>query len=185
LAPGNVVNSPDAPDSEYHADDGAWNGTGNHRYIDFGPGQFVYDENTDVVQETPFFIFVNRSAGGAFQSAGFPGVGGTHPLFSSPPSLTGAGGAAGASSVTVEPSFGGLWRIYLVETFSATAQADGRVMDCLPSGGCLTLDGQSAIEALGAERIHRTEILTATPLLTLGDRQFSNGAADLVAPSAP
>jgi hypothetical protein len=188
LAPDDVVNSPDAADTAYYADDGAWDGAGNHRYIDFGPDQFTYNEKNDVVRETPFFIFVNRGAGGAFQSAGFLGVGGTHALFSSAPSLTGAGGAAGgssASSVIIEPSFGGLWRIYLVETFNPTAQADGRVLDCLPSGGCLTLDGQSAIEALGAERIHRTEILTATPLLTLGDRQFSNSAADLVAPSAP
>lgn len=173
LAPGNVL----GPAQGVPYDDtAAWDGAGSHRFIDFGDGGFDFDE-ANVVRETPFFIFARRGDGHGFQPLGFPGVGGTRPLFSAAPTLSAGAASVSAVSATapVRPSFGGLWRIYWVETFNATMAADGRVNDCWPSDVCVTLDSQSAIEALGADRIFASEILTATPLLQLGSATFSKG----------
>jgi hypothetical protein len=186
LAPGNVVGSTQYPEADYYDDIAAWDGLAHRRFIDFGAGGFDTD-TSDVVRETPFFIFANPGDAGTFQPLGFPGVGGTRALFSGAPALsdpaapaTGADGTTPAAPpVTARPSFGGLWRVYWVAPFNASMAADGRVVDCLPSGACVTLDSQTAIEALGADRIFRSEIATATPLLQLGDEAFTNDEAYL------
>jgi len=189
LAPHSVVASPQYPQGTYIDDTATWYGSANHRFVDFGEGGFDADASA-VVTETPFFVFASRDENGTFQSLGLPWVGGTGALFSGTPSLvipaagsgssgsgSGASGGGGSGSsttpVTVRPSSGGLWRIYWVVPFSPIPGSDGRLTDCLPTGQCLTLDAQSAIEALGADRIFRSEILTATPLLQLGDVTFS------------
>ena len=114
-------------------------------------------------------------------------MGGTRPLFSGAPPLGGfgaggAGGAAPADSIPFDPveielTFGGLWRLYTVDLPSdAGLDADGRVLlhaVCGPTAdACVPLDSQGAIEALGADRIHRTELLATCPLFQLGETVF-------------
>jgi hypothetical protein len=182
LAPDNVSAGPAVQDAGYCDRTAAWDGLTRRRCIDFGAGGFDFDAS-DVVRETPFFVFAQREPTGAFRSRGFAGVAGTRPLFSEPPSLTGSppGSSVVQPSLDERPSFGGLWRLYLVEPFSPTAAADGRVTDCLPSGVCLTLDSQATVEALGLDRIHRTEILAAMPLVQVGAVAVTDEAASAAA----
>lgn len=175
LGPHTVTGPAAYPGATYIDDTATWYGSANHRFVDFGDGGFAEDASA-VVAETPLFVFAARGADGVFQPLGLPWVGGTRPLFSGTPSLSnplaGAGGS-GATAVSVRPNFGGLWRIHWVLPFTPLPAADGRVADCLPSGPCLTLDGQGAIEALGADRIFKSEILTASPLMQLGTEPFT------------
>ncbi|HEY4183984.1 MAG TPA: hypothetical protein VGP07_02905 [Polyangia bacterium] len=177
--PHRLIGSPDVAGTPYYDDLAAWDGSAGHRYFDFGPGGFTTGYG-DVVGETPFFIFGSRGDGEAFQPLGFPGVAGTRALFAGAPALSAPATGDGApAAVTGRPSFGGLWRVYWVAPFNPTMAADGRVTDCLPSGACVTLDSQTAIEGLGADRIFKSELSTATPILQLGDQTFPTGGGDL------
>jgi hypothetical protein len=159
----------------YQDDTAAWEGVGGRRYIDFGPGRFTYDRSTGVVDEVPIFMFVVRdAASGTFSAVegGACNVGGTRPLFSPGPALDVPGTVAPDDPEPpvrpLEPAFGGLWRLHVVEVEpDVTVEPDGRLVR---EG--VVLDSQAAIEALGPTRIHRTEILAACPLVQLGDRQF-------------
>lgn len=176
LGPDRLIGSAQVAGTPYYDDLAAWDGSANHRYFDFGEGGFTTGYG-DVVRETPFFVFASRGDGAAFQPLGFPGVGGTRPLFAGAPTLSAP--SADGTSVTARPSFGGLWRIYWVTPFNPTMAADGRVTDCLPSGACVTLDSQTAIESLGADRIFESELSTAMPILQLGDETFLAGGDDV------
>jgi len=184
LGPHTVTGAAAFPQGTAIDDTATWYGSANHRFVDFGDGGFAEDDAA-VVTETPLFVFASRSADGVFQPLGFPWVGGTRPLFSGAPSLSNpigtsasgsGGGDAAPAGVAVRPSFGGLWRIHWVVPFNPLPAGDGRITDCLPTGPCLTLDGQAAIEALGADRIFPSAILTATPLLQLGNQSFTVGS---------
>jgi len=180
LGPHTVAGAAAYPAATYIDDTGTWYGSAHHRFVDFGEGGFTEDASA-VVTPTPMFVFATRGPGGVFQPLGFPWVGGTRPLFSGTPALSnpiapapGAGDpAAVPAAVAARPSFGGLWRIHWVVPFTPLLGADGRLTDCLPSGPCLTLDGQGAIEALGADRIFASDILTASPLVQLGNEPFT------------
>lgn len=183
LGPHSVTGAAAFPAATYIDDAATWYGSADHRFVDFGEGGFAEDASATVT-ETPLFVFAARDAGGVFQPLGFPWVGGTRPLFSGAPALSnpiaGASGSAGPgdsgavpAGVATRPSFGGLWRLHWVVPFTPLLGGDGRVTDCLPSGPCLTLDGQGAIEALGADRIFASEILVAAPLLQLGNEPFT------------
>jgi hypothetical protein len=160
----------------YADDTAAWEGEGGHRYIDFGPGRFTYGPS-GVVDEVPIFMFVVRDpltgAFSAVQDGAACNVGGTRPLYSQAPPVDvpappPAPGDPEPPVRAMEPRFGGLWRLHVVEVEpDVTVQPDGRVVR---DGE--VLDSQAAIEALGPNRIHRTEILAACPLVQLGDRQF-------------
>ena len=194
LGPHSVGGAAAFPQSMAIGDTATWYGSANHRFVDFGDGGFEEDGSA-VVTETPLFVFASRGADGVFQPLGFPWVGGTRPLFSGAPSLSnpiatssggsgsgdpgaGSGGTNGIpAGVAVRPSFGGLWRIHWVVPFNPLPVGDGRITDCLPTGPCLTLDGQAAIEALGADRIFPSAILTATPLLQVGNQTFTVGGS--------
>lgn len=166
----------------YYDDSAAWDGQGDQRYIDLGPGRFRYDDH-GVVTEVPLFVF---SKDGVVLDD-WPHVGGTRPLFSgaAPVGGFGAGGATGGMAtgsipfdpVEVDLTFGGLWRLYTVDLpADAGLDADGRVLlhpVCGPTAdACVRLDSQAAIEALGADRIHRTELLATCPLIQLGETVF-------------
>lgn len=183
LAPHGAAGAAAFPAATYVDDLATWYGSANHRFVDFGDGGFAEDASAAVTQ-TPMFVFAARGPDGVFQPLGQPWVGGTRPLFSGPPALSnpiggtsGSGGPGDTSAVpvgvAVRPSFGGLWRIHWVVPFTPIPGGDGRVTDCLPSGPCLTLDGQTAIESLGADRIFASEILVAAPLLQLGNQPFT------------
>jgi len=176
LGPHSVVGPTAFPAATYVDDLATWYGSANHRFVDFGDGGFAED-GADTVTETPLFVFASRDAGGVFHPLGYPWIGGTRPLFAGTPALSnplagssGSGGPGDTSAVpvAVRPSFGGLWRIHWVVPFTPIPGGDGRVTDCLPSGPCLTLDGQTAVEALGTDRIFPSEISMAAPLLQLG-----------------
>lgn len=165
----------------YYDDVAAWDGAGHQRYIDFGTGRFDYDE-AGVVQDLPLFVFMK---GGALM-AEWPHIGGTRALFSATPPFTGTdGGMPGGGGavapppdpVTIEPSFGGLWRLHTVELPPDAGLLDGRVVLHLPCGtdvynACVILDSQGAVESTGPDRIHRTELLVTCPLMQLGDTVF-------------
>ena len=181
LGPHSVTGPAAFPAATYVDDAAAWYGSADHRFVDFGDGGFAEDGSA-VVTETPLFVFASRGAGGVFEPLGFQWVGGTRPLFSGTPALSnpiaGGSGSPGESGsvpvgVATRPSFGGLWRVHWVVPFAPIVGGDGRISDCLPSGPCLTLDGQGAIEALGADRIFASEILMAAPLLQLGNEPFT------------
>ena len=183
LGPHGVVGAAAFPAATYVDDLATWYGSAHHRFVDFGDGGFAQDASA-VVTQTPMFVFATRTPDGVFHPLGYPWVGGTHPLFSGPPALSnpiaGASGSGGPGDngavpvgVAVRPSFGGLWRIHWVVPFTPIPGGDGRVTDCIPAGPCLTLDGQAAIEGLGADRIFASEILLAAPLLQLGNEPFT------------
>ena len=178
LGPRSVTGPAAYPTATYVDNTATWYGSANHRFVDFGDGGFAEDASATVT-ETPMFVFATRGPDGTFQSLGFPWVGGTRPLFSGTPSLSNPIGGASADPAAVpaavanRPSFGGLWRIHWVIPFTPLLGADGRVTDCFPSGPCLTMDGQGAIEALGADRIVASPILTASPLMQLGTEPFT------------
>ena len=165
----------------YYDDVAAWDGAGQKRYIDFGTGRFDYDD-AGVVKEDPLFVFMK----GGVLMKDWPHIGGTRPLFSATPPLTGADAGAGGTGggaaplpdpVAIEPSFGGLWRLHTVELPSDAGLVEGRVVLHLPCGtnvydACVVLDSQGAIESAGPDRIHRTELLATCPLLQLGDTLF-------------
>jgi hypothetical protein len=168
----------------YYDNAAAWDGVGNNRYIDLGVGRFEYAED-GVVAEQPLFLFTKDGA----LMADWPHVGGTRPLFSGPPVLggpSGGAGGSGAGAASEPPSFdpqeldlkfGGLWRLYTVELpADAALDADGRVLlheACGPASyACVRLDAQAAIESLGADRIHRTELLATCPLIQFGEVLF-------------
>jgi hypothetical protein len=187
LGPGNVEPPAEWVENSYYDDTAAWDGVGDRRYLDLGPGRFDVDDDA-VVREIPLFFFAKRNDGDQLQAMlDWRNVGGTQPLFSAPPALSsgtasrGVGGSGGASSppppVDIEPNFGGLWRIHIVELpATASTMADGRAVlnrNCLDgSRPCVVLDSQTAIESLGGARIHRTELLAAGPLLQVGDKTF-------------
>jgi len=184
LAPHSVAGAPAFPAATYIDDLATWYGSANHRFVDFGDGGFAEDEAA-VVTETPLFVFASRDAGGVFRPLGYPWVGGTRPLFSGTPSLSNP--IAGSSdslpaAVAVRPSFGGLWRIHWVVPFTPIPGADGRITDCVPSGPCLTLDGQTGVESLGPDRVFASEILMAAPLLQLGNEPFTANGGYLMGP---
>jgi len=180
LGPHTVAVPAAYPGATYIDDEAAWYRSANHRFVDFGDGGFSEDASA-VVTETPMFVFASRGPDGVFQPLGLPWVGGTRPLFSGAPSLSNpiaigpTPGDTGSlpAGVAARPSFGGLWRIHWVIPFTPIPGADGRLTDCLPSGPCLTLDGQGAIEALGPDRIFPSAILTASPLVQLGNEPFT------------
>jgi hypothetical protein len=169
----------------YYDDVAAWDGAGRRRYIDFGTGRFDY-EDAGVVQEVPLFVFTK---GGVLMKE-WPHIGGTRPLFSATPTFTGVDGSVGGSGdgdagaappppdpVTIDPSFGGLWRLHTVELPPDAELLEGRVVLHVPCGtnvydACVVLDSQSAVESAGADRIHRTELLATCPLMQLGDTFF-------------
>lgn len=166
----------------YYDDTAAWNGQGGKRYIDLGPGRFEYDDH-GVVTEVPLFVFTKN---GESMDA-WPHVGGTRPLFSGAPPLGGFGAGGSGGGAAIEPpifdpaeidlKFGGLWRLYTVDLpADAALDADGRVLlheTCGPASyACVRLDSQGAIESLGADRIHRTELLATCPLVQLGETVF-------------
>jgi hypothetical protein len=123
--------------------------------------------------------------GGVLMSE-WPHIGGTRPLFSTTPNFAGVDGGAGGTGggaapppdpVTIEPSFGGLWRLYTVELPPDAGLVDGRVVLHVPCGAdvfsaCVVLDSQGAVESAGVDRIHRTALLATCPLMQLGDTFF-------------
>jgi len=179
LAPATVSPPAALVEAIYLDDTAAWNGRGGGRYLDLGPGRFDYSV-TAVVREFPIFIFTKRNAQGLFAPVpGWPAVGASHQLFSAPPPLgSSAGGATGGTTGTLEPAFGGLWRIYTVDLDdSATLDSTGRVVTdqtCLSAAAtpCVVLDSQTAVEALGPDTIHRTEVAVSCPMLQLGEQFF-------------
>jgi hypothetical protein len=174
-APSSVLPPGAWTENIYFDNTAAWDGTGDRRYIDFGPGRFDFDE-TGVLREVPIFAFRKRNADGDMVPFGTTNVGGTRPLFSGAPSISNAADA-GAPTPDLNPNFGGLWRMYTVDVPDGVGLAeDGRVVtnpSCLDgSGPCNVLDSQSAVESLGVPRIHRTNVLLTCPLVQLGDVTF-------------
>ena len=189
LVPSRLNPAPELPESQYADMTAAWYGKGGYRYIDFGVGRFTFDIH-GVIEEFPMFVFARPDAQGRLVPAGVPQVGGTRPLFSAAPALSnatgGGGGPGNPPTVNLQPNFGGLWRLYLVELPEGSGTgSDGRTVSdarC-PNGAltCVTLDSQSAVESLGAAHIHRTEILVSAPLLELGDHGFYQGSSSYAA----
>lgn len=173
-APPTVYPASNWSELTYYDDVAAWDGVGGQRYIDLGVGRFEYD-GEGVVTEVPLFLFTKDGA----LLEDWPHVGGTRPLFSGPSAVS---GGAGGDPVLLDPQeidlkFGGLWRLYTVDLpADAALDASGRVLlhEACGAGSyaCVPLDAQAAIESLGADRIHRTELLATCPLIKFGQVAF-------------
>lgn len=74
-------------------------------FLDFGAGKFTWDDD-QVVDETPLFVLVHRTADGTLEQLHAPTVAGTGPLYANRPARVTPDGV---------PLYGAYWRLYTVE----------------------------------------------------------------------
>jgi hypothetical protein len=75
-------------------------------FLNFGKRLFNWDPATNVVAETPLFVFVTRDANGNLVAPYLPTLGGTGPLGTN---------AGAAPEVNGQPVYASYWRLYTVE----------------------------------------------------------------------